>query len=80
MGLLLILGIATLCVLGNIALWVFGPQFFVYLLLFAAFIFFAVVDIPWDLVLQYGLIALGIVLLLTLLYRCLKHWASLPRL
>ncbi|WP_374556618.1 hypothetical protein [Aquitalea pelogenes] len=80
MGLLLILGIATLCVLGNIALWVFGPQFFVYLLLFAGFIFFAVVDIPWDLVLQYGLIALGIVLLLTLLYHGWKRWLSLPRL
>jgi hypothetical protein len=80
MGLLLILGIAALCVLGNIALWVFGPQFFIYLLLFAAFIFFAVVDIPWEVVLQYGLIALGIVLLLTLLYHGWKRWLSLPRL
>jgi hypothetical protein len=53
---------------------------FVYLLLFAGFIFFAAVDIPWDLVLQYGLIALGIVLLLTLLYHGWKRWLSLPRL
>jgi|GEM_PF-4999025 len=79
MGLLLILGIAALCVLGNIALWVFGPQFFVYLLLFVGFVFFAVVDVPWDMVLQYGLMALGIVLLLTLLYRCWKRWFTLPR-
>jgi len=80
MALLLIIGIILLCVLGNIALWLYGPQFFFYLLLFAGFIFFAVVDIPWDVVWQYGLISLGSILLLALLYRGLKRWASLPRL